>query len=87
MLRTFFVFHLYFGGLFHMNHVPVSSSNLRSVGYDPDHSILEITFISGGTYQYKGVSPSLYRSLLAAASKGQFFRSFIKDVFPCMRVA
>ena len=31
---------------------PVSSSNIRSIGYDSMSSTLEIEFHSGGVYQY-----------------------------------
>ena len=70
-----------------MNHVPVSSSNLRSVGYDPESLTLEITFISGGTYQYHGVTQGVYDSLLAASSKGKFFHAHIKNIFPYNKVS
>lgn len=34
---------------------PVSSSNIRSIGYDSKSNTLEIEFHSGGVYQYFGV--------------------------------
>ena len=34
---------------------PVSSSNIRSIGYDSESNTLEIEFHSGGVYQYFGV--------------------------------
>lgn len=33
-----------------MNRVPVSSSNLRAVGYDPNTRTLEVEFLNGGLY-------------------------------------
>lgn len=30
----------------------VSSSNIASIGYDPDNQVLEIEFLSGAVYQY-----------------------------------
>ena len=30
----------------------VSSSNIASIGYDPDNLVLEIEFLSGAVYQY-----------------------------------
>jgi hypothetical protein len=41
-----------------MDRTPVSSSNLSSVGYDPDEQILEIEFNGGRVYQYYDVPPS-----------------------------
>ncbi len=61
-----------------MNRAPVSSSSLRSVGYDPATSILEIEFNSGSVYQYDRVSQSVYTGLMQAASHGQYFDRFIK---------
>ena len=33
----------------------VSSSNIASIGYDPDNQVLEIEFLSGAVYQYYDV--------------------------------
>lgn len=38
-----------------MNRNPVSSSNVKSVGYDSESSRLEVEFHHGGIYQYYGV--------------------------------
>jgi len=53
-----------------MQRTPVSSSNLRSVGYDPATQTLEIEFMNGHIYQYSGVLKSVYDALLAAESHG-----------------
>ena len=60
---------------------PVSSSNLRSVGYDSDKLILEIEFHESGIYQYSGVPERVYRGLLSAKSIGSFFHKNIKDKY------
>lgn len=56
----------------------VSSSNLRSVGYDSDEETLEIEFHNGGIYQYFGVPEHRYEGLMNASSKGSYFDSYIK---------
>ena len=61
-----------------MNRVPVSSSNLRSVGYDPATHVLEIAFHSSGIYQYSGVPSHIHSGLMSASSKGQYFDAHIK---------
>ncbi|EME4038605.1 KTSC domain-containing protein [Morganella morganii] len=61
-----------------MNRVPVSSSNLHSVGYDQATSTLEIAFHSGGIYQYSGVPSHIHSGLMNASSKGQYFDAHIK---------
>lgn len=61
-----------------MNRIPVSSSNLASVGYDSENKILEIEFNSGSIYQYFNVPASIYSGLMSAASHGQYFDAYIK---------
>ena len=61
-----------------MERTPVQSSNLNSVGYDADSSILEIEFHHGGIYQYSGVPSSVHEELMAAGSKGTYFDQAIK---------
>lgn len=69
-----------------MRREPVSSSNLRSVGYDPSSATLEIEFKSGGVYQYSGVPAHVHDSLLNSGSIGRYFSSHIRDVYPCVKV-
>lgn len=69
-----------------MNRFPVVSSDLRSVGYDPETHILEIEFRSGGVYRYSGVPEAVYSGLLTAGSKGRYFHARIKDHFSFVRV-
>ena len=51
-----------------MERIPVSSSNLCSVGYDPGSQTLEIEFNHGGVYQYAGVPEGEYEGLMSACS-------------------
>lgn len=61
-----------------MNMVPVSSSNLRAVGYDTATQTLRITFIGSGVYEYFGVPASVHAGLMAANSHGSYFDTHIK---------
>ncbi|MBC6436158.1 KTSC domain-containing protein [Nostoc sp. HG1] len=61
-----------------MNRMPVSSSNLASVGYDPNTQTLEIEFLHGGIYQYSGVPSSVHSGLMAASSHGSYFDQHVK---------
>jgi hypothetical protein len=61
-----------------MNRVPVSSSNLVSVGYDSESKVLEIEFQSGSVYQYFNVPANIYSGLMSAASHGRYFDAYIK---------
>lgn len=62
-----------------MNRTPVSSSNLRSVGYDSSQNVLEIEFHGGRVYQYTGVPESIFRGLMGAASHGKYFHRNIEN--------
>lgn len=61
-----------------MNRTPVSSSNLKTVGYDPETKQLEIEFLNGGIYLYSGVPESVYAGLMSASSHGSYFDAHIK---------
>ena len=70
-----------------MNRTPISSSNLRSVGYDPSTSTLEVEFRHGGIYQYFDVPEARYEGLMSAYSKGSYFDTFIKNGgYPCHQI-
>jgi hypothetical protein len=60
---------------------------LVSIGYSRDHHILEVEFRSGGVYRFFMVPEEIYDELLAATSKGAHFNRFIRDRFPCTRLA
>lgn len=62
-----------------MNRTQLSSSNLRSVGYDPAASTLEVEFRHGGIYQYFDVPEAQHTGLMSAYSHGSYFDTFIKN--------
>jgi len=64
----------------------VESSNISSIGYDPDSETLEIEFSNGSIYQYYGVPENLYNKIMGASSKGQFLHQYIKNQYPYSRV-
>ena len=68
-----------------MTRTAVTSSNLRSVGYDPASRILEIEF-KNGVYQYADVPLEVYEALMAAASLGRYFAQHIKDAYPASKI-
>jgi hypothetical protein len=50
----------------------VTSSNVRSIGYDPTSQTLEVEFQNSFVYQYYNVPTHVFEALMAAGSKGQF---------------
>jgi KTSC domain len=69
-----------------MERIPVLSSNLHSVGYDSERSVLEIKFHGGRIYQYSRVPIGMYQGLMTAASHGEYFHAFIRKVYPYRKV-
>ena len=69
-----------------MQRKPVSSTNLRSVGYDQATQTLEVEFLSGGVYQYYNVLQHIHDELMQATSKGRFLNTYIKNAYPYSRV-
>lgn len=63
------------------NMIPVSSSNLSAVGYDPATETLTIAFNDGGLYEYYNVPQRIYEGLMNSPSKGQYFHRFIRDSY------
>lgn len=64
-----------------MNRIPVSSSNLASVAYDPHTLTLVVEFTNGSIYQYFDVPDSIFEGLMQAPSKGSFLATEVKPYF------
>ena len=64
-----------------MERTSVISSNIRTVGYDPEASTLEVEFRSGGVYQYNGVEQALFDELMEAPSVGRFFHQRVRGIY------
>lgn len=69
-----------------MEREQVSSSNLVSVGYEPESETLEIEFKTSGVYQYFNVPKFMHERLMMADSVGKFFNAEIKNIYPCSKI-
>lgn len=69
-----------------VNMVPVSSSNVDSVGYNDEQQILYVRFLNGSLYIYKGVSTYEYDGLLNAPSVGSYLHRNIRNAYPYERI-
>jgi hypothetical protein len=69
-----------------MNRTAVTSSNIRSIGFEPESETLEVEFKSGGLYQYANVPKSLFDRFMAASSKGRFFDQYVRDKFRTRKI-
>jgi hypothetical protein len=66
--------------------IDVDSSALASIGYDPNTRALEVEFESGAVYRYARVPRAIYDELMAAASRGHYFSTRIRDHYRFMKV-
>jgi uncharacterized protein len=69
-----------------MDRIPVSSSNVASIGYDVDTQVLDVEFVNGGVYQYMNVPQEAFDELQSAASKGRYVAQNVKNRYPYTRV-
>ena len=72
------------GGM--MEHVPVQSTNIRSVGYDPETRTMQVQFSHGGLYSYSNVDPGVHQALVEAPSVGAHFTLNIRNNYAGERI-
>jgi hypothetical protein len=53
-----------------MERQPVTSSNVKTIGYDLGEHVLEVEF-TAGVYRYYDVPPAVHENLMGAASVGK----------------
>lgn len=63
------------------------SSNIRTVTYDADSKEMRVTFKSGSTYSYAGVSRADHAAFVGAPSVGSHFAGHIKTKYLGARVS
>lgn len=69
-----------------MERKKVSSSQIRSVGYDASAQLLEIEMSDGTVWQYSRVPSETYRRLMAAPTIASYYRDQIEEEFSRKRV-
>lgn len=57
---------------------PVTSSNIKAIGHDPQTNELHVQYHSGDTYIYSGVSAAKHEAALTADSIGKFINTNVK---------
>ena len=68
-----------------MEMIPVVSSLLKAVGYDPEAQELSVEFKKGDTYVYRGVTQAVFHAMMEAQSIGHFFLRNIKSNYECTK--
>jgi len=69
-----------------MEKIPVTSSNVASVGYDENSATLEIEFKNGATYQYFDVPENVFTELRDTDSVGGYLAARIKGTYRYSKV-
>ena len=62
--------------------LPVESSAIEALDYEPKRRKLIVSFAGGATYSYAGVPAAKWKALLAAESKGRFINGEVKPHHP-----
>ncbi|MDR3128506.1 MAG: KTSC domain-containing protein [Bifidobacteriaceae bacterium] len=70
-----------------MNRDCVNSSNISTIGYDPQTQTLEIEFHSDSVYQYSNVPQNIYNNLKSANSHGKYFNEYIKNTYSTQKIS
>lgn len=63
-----------------MRLLPVNSSNIEKIGYDPSQKLLGVQFKNGGIYHYHGIEQHHYDGLMGAHSVGTHLHTYIKPI-------
>ena len=70
-----------------MELIPVRSSALEAIGYDPATMTLYVAFHEGMVYAYSCVPPEVHATMLRAESVGQYLEGTInRSNYPFQRV-
>lgn len=66
--------------------VPVSSSQIQSIGYDPGTKKAQVRFSNNALYEYDDVPIGVVDSIINAESPGRQFQSSLKFGFNYRRL-
>ena len=67
-----------------MTLIPVSSSNINSIGYE--ENTLYVLFNAGSLYAYHNVPYDVYTALMSASSHGSYLAHHIKGIYRYTRL-
>lgn len=66
-----------------MQMIPVRSSAISAIGYDPLTRQMRIRFQSGSTYTFCRVPSEIFAGLRSASSKGRYYDRRIRGRYQC----
>jgi hypothetical protein len=65
---------------------PLCSPVFKAIGYSEGTRTLQLAFHDGAVYEYEGVSPACFETLLQSQRRGAYFNSEIRGRFPCRKI-
>ena len=68
-----------------MKRIPVESSCVAEIGYDPGQQLLEVKLNRGTVYHYPDVSEDDYQAFVSADSIGSYYQKVISKL-PFVRI-
>lgn len=66
--------------------LPVSSSNIDSIGYNEESQEVYVRFLNNTLYVYKGIPVHVFEDFRDAPSQGVYLNANIKNVYPYDRI-
>ena len=70
----------------HIHRQSIESRAIAAIGYSKRLHALEVEFRNGAIYRYRDVPPDVYRDLIAAESKAQFYDRNIRGHYRSIHV-
>ena len=67
--------------------IPVSSSAISTISYNPVTFTLDIEFTDGTEYEYYNVEPGVFIALAQSSSVGRYFNYNVRDSYAYSQVA
>ena len=67
----------------YMNEIPLLSSVLAGLRYDPNPQLLWLRFQTGEVYLYRNVPSAVIQAFLDAPSHGKYFNSAVRGHYEC----
>lgn len=58
---------------------PVTSSNIKAIGHDPETKEIHVQFHSGATHAYEDCCGETYAKLIGAKSIGSHFHAHVRS--------
>lgn len=76
---------------FQIERIPVESSNIAAIGYDPFKHILEVEFLgdkgTNSVYRYFDVPDNIFVGVMEAQSHGKYFWQYIRNTYKFQQVS